>query len=113
MLESINFRNVNVHETNIGVLEGGFRGRSEIAQPRADGNDQVRVTRRDVRARSSGYANGTQVLGMIKRKRTFPGLGFADGDSCLSGESRQGFRCGAVEYATTGHDQRLSRGPDP
>ena len=113
MLEGIDFRDVDVDEADLGILERGLGCRGEIAQARADGDDQVGLARRDVRARSAGDADRAEILRVIEGQRALACLGLSHGNAGLLREPGQCLGCFAVEYAAARHNQRPAGRADP
>ena len=58
MLIRIRFVGVDVNEAHAGILERCLGCSREIAQPRPDGNHQVRLACGDIGARRSRYSDG-------------------------------------------------------
>jgi len=86
VLEGVELGDVDINETDFGILERRLRGGCEVAVTSSDADDEVRLAGDNVRAESSGDANRAEVLRMVVRQRTFAGLRFADRNARRGGE---------------------------
>ena len=66
VLTGVGFVDVDVDEPHIRILEGGFGGGCEIAQPCSNGDHEIRLAGRDIRAGRAGNPDSAEILRMIE-----------------------------------------------
>ena len=88
-LVAVELGDVDVDETNFGVLERGARRGCEIAVARAHTDDDVGLRRDAIGGERSGRADPSQGARSIEGNRTLAGLCFGHGDPGALRESGQ------------------------
>ena len=65
MLVGVELCNVDIHETDVGILERGLGSGCEIRVASSDTQDKVCFPRKDIGSGSAGDSDGAQRLRMI------------------------------------------------
>ena len=111
-LVAVELGDVDVDETNFGILKRRARGGREVAVPGTDTEHQVGFGSDLVRGRRAGGADRAQGARMVERQRAFARLGLDDRDAGAPDELAQDFGRLGVDDAAPRDDERLPGAPD-
>ena len=112
VLARIEPRDVDVHEPDTLVLEGGTRRGREVAPPGAHADDEVCLSGERVGGSGPGGADGAHLLRVAVRERALARLALTDRYAGLLTERAQRLLRAGVVHAAPDHDQWPLRGPD-
>jgi hypothetical protein len=106
VLERVELGDVDRDEAHALVLKRGLRCRGEVAEPRADDQHKIRVTREEVRRSRASGADAAKRQRMRVGERAFARLRFADGDAGCIHETPERVGRLAVDHAAAADEER-------
>ena len=113
MFVGVEFRDIYVDKAHRWILKRSLRSAGEVGVARTDAQDQVRLSRHDVRAGRARHSHGAELLGMVVRQRTFTCLRLAYRNSRRLCKVRESFPSLRIENTSAGHNQRFLRASNP